>query len=102
MMTVRTTRVFRKWLRKLRDGRARAKIALRIDRATLGNVGDCAPVGNGVSEMRIFHGPAYRVYFVYSGSDVIVLLCGGDKSTQSDDIEHAKLIAQKLDQMDVE
>lgn len=52
--------------------------------------------------MRIFHGPGYRVYFVYSGSDVIVLLCGGDKSTQFDDIERAKLIAQKLDQMDVE
>src|SRR5699024_1626740 len=101
-MTVRTTRIFRKWLRKLRDGRARAKIALRIDRAALGNLGDCALVGNGSSEMRIFHGPGYRVYFVESGPDVIVLLCGGDKSTQSDDIEHARLIATTLDQMDVE
>ena len=80
----------------LRDDRARARILKRLDRAKGGNLGDVAPVGAGVSEMRIFYGPGYRVYFVQRGSELIVQLCGGDKSTQCADIEEAKAMAQEI------
>lgn len=81
----------------LRDHRARARIAARIDRLALGNPGDVEPVGEGVSELRIHHGPGYRVYFVRRGSVLIVLLCGGDKSTQTKDIKIAKALAADLE-----
>ena len=97
MIEVRQTTRFATWLAGLRDERARARILKRLDRAGQGNLGDVAPVGGGVSEMRIFYGPGYRVYFVQRGSELIVLLCGGDKSTQSADIEEAKAIAKELD-----
>lgn len=81
---------FREWLRKLRDVRARAKIRVRLNRVRLGNFGDAKSVGGGVFELRIAYGPGYRVYFARSGSHVVLLLCGGDKSTQRRDIRAAK------------
>lgn len=97
MPVVKRTDEFSAWLRALRDIRARAKIVARIDRLALGNPGDVAPVGNGVSEMRIHYGPGYRVYFVQRGNDVVVLLCGGDKRTQDSDIAAAKKLAAELE-----
>jgi putative addiction module killer protein len=87
------TDVFDRWLRDLRDTRARAKVAARIKRLSLGHPGDVKPVGEGVSEMRIPYGPGYRVDYITRGPIVVVLLCGGDKSAQSNDIEQAKAIA---------
>lgn len=84
---------FDAWLRALRDHRAVARIQARLDRLAVGNPGDVKPVGSGISELRIDHGPGYRVYFMQRGPVVIVLLCGGDKSSQSRDIEQAKAIA---------
>lgn len=95
MIEVRQTPRFAKWLAGLRDDRARARILMRLDQAAQGNLGDVAPVGDGVSEMRIFYRPGYRVYFVQRGSELIVLLCGGDKSTQGSDIEEAKAMAKE-------
>jgi len=97
MIEVRQTSVFSKWMAGLRDDRARARIAARIDRLALGNRGDVAPVGGGLSELRIHHGPGYRVYFVQRGKVLIVLLCGGDKSTQARDIKAAKALAAQLE-----
>jgi putative addiction module killer protein len=84
-------------LKALRDLRARAKITQRIDRLELGNPGDVAPVGEGVSEMRINYGPGYRVYIKQRGAEFVVLLCGGDKSTQAADINLAKKLASELE-----
>ena len=97
VIEVRQTTRFATWLAGLRDDRARAKILQRIDRAKKGNLGDVGPVGEGVSEMRIFTGPGYRVYFVQRGSVLILLLCGGDKSTQVADIAEAKDIAREVE-----
>jgi putative addiction module killer protein len=80
---------FTEWLDMLKDTKARAKIRVRLDRLRLGNVGDCKPTAEGVSELRIDFGPGYRVYFGQEGTRVIVLLCGGDKSTQQADIKRA-------------
>lgn len=96
MIEVRQTNRFTTWLAGLRDERAKAHILKRLDRAGNGNLGDVAPVGGGVSEMRIFYGPGYRVYFVQRGLELIVLLCGGDKSTQGADIEEAKALAREI------
>ena len=93
---IRKTDVFDKWLRKLRDRRAVLAISNRIDRVKLGNFGDIKPVGEGVSEMRIFVGKGYRIYFVTREQKIIVLLCGGDKSTQEKDIQKAKELAETL------
>jgi putative addiction module killer protein len=81
---------FSEWLTSLRDYKARAKIRVRLDRVRLGNFGDCHGVGDGVQELRIDYGPGYRVYFGQEGSTIVLLLCGGDKSTQTKDIETAK------------
>ena len=81
---------FREWLEGLRDRQARAKIRVRLNRIRLGNFGDCKSVGGGVSELRIPHGPGYRVYFGRRGNAVVILLCGGDKKTQSKDIALAQ------------
>ncbi|MFT4278263.1 MAG: type II toxin-antitoxin system RelE/ParE family toxin [Rhodopseudomonas sp.] len=97
MPTVRKTHEFERWLRDLRDQRARARILLRLDRLEIGNPGDVAPVGEGVSEFRIHYGPGYRVYFVERGATLIVLLCGGDKSSQAADIAAAKRLARDLE-----
>jgi putative addiction module killer protein len=97
LIEVRQTTRFATWLAGLRDERARARILKRLDRAKGGNLGDVAPVGEGVSEMRIFYGPGYRVYFIQRGSELIVLLCGGDKSTQAADIDEAKALAGEIE-----
>lgn len=81
---------------KLRDLRARARIQARIDRLELGNAGDVKPVGDGVSEMRVDYGPGYRVYFIQKGAELIILLVGGDKRSQSRDIQNAIKIASEL------
>ena len=85
---------FDNWLHKLRDSRARFRIYKRIERLAEGNPGDVAPAGEGISEMRIDYGPGYRVYLKDTGREIIILLCGGDKSTQQADIKQAKIIAK--------
>tara|TARA_R110001592_G_scaffold313327_6_gene588693 strand:+ start:414 stop:710 length:297 start_codon:yes stop_codon:yes gene_type:complete len=96
MLEIRTTTVFVGWLDGLRDIRARARIQARIERLATGNPGDVKPVGEGVSELRINYGPGYRVYFKQQGQTLIVLLAGGDKSTQSKDIKLALQLATQL------
>ena len=96
MIEILRTEAFIDWLDGLRDSQAVAKIATRLKRVAEGNFGDCAPVGEGVSELRIHHGPGYRVYFVRRGSAVVVVLGGGDKSTQDRDIELAKALQKEL------
>jgi putative addiction module killer protein len=93
MFVLKQTETFVKWRTRLKDERARALIASRLDRLAFGNAGDVKPVGSGVSELRIDFGPGYRIYFARRGKTVIILLCGGDKSTQAKDIEAAKRIA---------
>ena len=97
MPTIKRTDEFSSWLRDLRDIRARAKVLARIDRLSLGNPGDVAPVGDGISEMRIHYGPGYRVYYVQRGEEIVVLVCGGDKSSQVSDIRAAKKLASELE-----
>ncbi|CAA2144552.1 type II toxin-antitoxin system RelE/ParE family toxin [Methylobacterium bullatum] len=95
-MDMRRTDVFDGWLRGLRDTRATARIALRLDRLAHGNPGDVKPVGEGVSELRIDYGPGYRIYFVRRGEALVILLCGGDKGSQDRDIARAKAIARTV------
>lgn len=97
MIEVRQTSTFARWLKALRDDNARARIAIRIRRLSLGNFGDVKPVGSGVSEMRVDYGPGYRVYFVRRGDAIVVLLTGGDKRSQKKDIEAAKTMAKELE-----
>ena len=93
MIELIKTDVFDRWLRGLRDTRARARITARIRRLSLGNPGDVKPVGEGISELRIPYGPGYRVYYITRGPVIVVLLCGGDKASQARDIDQAKTIA---------
>jgi len=93
MVELIKSETFDQWLRDLRDIRAAARIQVRLDRMAAGNPGDIKPVGDGISEMRIDCGPGYRVYFMRRGLMIVVLLCGGDKSTQDKDIAQAKAIA---------
>ena len=95
MIEIRETDVFSSWLQALRDSRAKAKIAARIQRLAFGNPGDVRPLGEGISELRIPYGPGYRVYYVQRGNILIVLLCGGDKSTQVKDIKLAHKLAKE-------
>ncbi len=95
MIELKQTETFRKWWTRLRDQRARGLIAARLDRLAYGLAGDLQPVGEGISELRIHHGPGYRVYFKRSGDTVIVLLCGGDKGSQAKDIAAAKRLAKE-------
>ncbi len=97
MIEVRKTDVFANWFNGLRDKRAKARIQARIDRLETGHFGDVVPVGEGVSELRIFYGPGYRVYFVKQGLTVVILISGGDKSTQNSDIIKAKELAKQLE-----
>lgn len=97
MIETRQTELFRDWLGALQDRSARARIQVRLDRLALGNPGDVKPVGEGVSELRITYGPGYRVYFVQRGAVLIILLCGGDKASQSRDIERAKDLARQVE-----
>lgn len=96
MYAIQTTETFEAWFQGLRDRVARVRIQARIDRAEDGNFGDSVPVGEGVSEMRIHHGPGYRVYFKRHGMELIILLAGGDKSTQAQDIKTALALAHEL------
>ena len=96
MLEIRKTQAFARWLDGLRDIRARARVQARIQRLAMGNPGDVRPVGEGVSELRIDHGPGYRVYYVQRGREVVILLAGGDKRTQSRDIETALRLMQGL------
>ncbi|VVE27852.1 addiction module antitoxin RelB [Pandoraea pneumonica] len=88
---------FSKWFSGLRDKKGVAAIAQRLDRIALGNPGNVKPVGEGVSELKVDIGPGYRVYFVQRGAVLVVLLCGGDKSTQAKDIKRAKKLADELE-----
>jgi putative addiction module killer protein len=96
VLQVRKTETFVRWLDGLRDIRARARVQVRIERLAAGNAGDAEPVGEGVSEMRIDYGPGYRVYFKKQGREVVILLAGGDKRTQSADIKTALRLARNL------
>ena len=93
MVEVIRSATFDRWLMGLRDRRAVARIAARLDRLASGNSGDAEPVGEGVSKLRIHYGPGYRVYLLQRGPVLIVLLCGGDKSSQERDITQAKALA---------
>jgi putative addiction module killer protein len=95
-MELRKTEVFSKWIDGLRDIGVRARIQARIERLAGGNPGDVKPVGEGVSELRIDYGPGYRVYFKKQGRELIILLAGGDKSSQSKDIRKALELARNL------
>jgi putative addiction module killer protein len=94
MIELKQTETFRKWRTRLKDERARILVASRLDRLAFGLADDVEPVGQGVSELRIHHGPGYRIYFQKRGSTIIVLLCGGDKGTQAKDIKAAKRLAE--------
>ena len=98
MIDIRKTDIFVKWLDNLKDRRARARVLARIDRLEMGYFGDVRPVGEGVSELRIFYGPGYRVYFIQRQSVLVILLSGGDKQTQQMDIAKAKKIAKQLEE----
>ena len=94
---LRETDTFAKWLKRLRDKRGKARILARLDSARLGGLGDCKPIGSGIKEMRIHFGPGYRVYFVRRGKIVLLLLCGGSKSTQKQDIERAQKLLDEVE-----
>lgn len=93
MIELEQTETFRKWRTELKDQRARALIASRLERLAFGHAGDVKPLGRGISELRIHYGPGYRIYFQRRGDVIVILLCGGDKSTQAKDIRTAKLLA---------
>lgn len=96
MVEIRNTDLFAKWLDNLRDVQAKARVLVRIERLASGNAGDVKPVGEGISEMRIDYGPGYRVYFIKRGNELIILLAGGDKSSQTADIKVAIRLASNL------
>jgi putative addiction module killer protein len=93
MIELKQTELFRKWRTRLKDERIRGLIASRLDRLSFGHAGDVESVGQGINELRIHYGPGYRIYFHRRGDTIIVLLCGGDKSTQGKDIKTAKRLA---------
>jgi len=96
MIKLHETITFTQWLNDLKDRRARAKIVARLQRLINGLAGDVEPVGEGISELRIHYGKGYRVYYKRSGESIIIILCGGDKSSQSKDIKKAKLLVREL------
>ena len=96
MRSIYSTEVFEAWFEALRDKQAARRIQARIDRLEEGNFGDCQPVGEGVSEMRIHYGPGYRVYLAQRGTEIVILLAGGDKATQNKDIKTALGLAKQL------
>jgi putative addiction module killer protein len=96
VIQIRQTEAYESWFEGLRDRGAKSRILIRIRRLSLGNPGDVKPVGEGVSELRIPYGPGYRIYFTKQGETIVVLLAGGDKSTQKRDIERARNLARGL------
>lgn len=96
MKIIYTTKIFDSWYQKLKDREAARFIQVRIDRAEDGNFGDCKPIGEGVSEMRLQVGPGYRLYFMQQGLEIVILLAGGNKSSQSRDIEIALQLAREI------
>jgi putative addiction module killer protein len=96
MVDIKKTDVYARWLDDLRDTRARARVLARVERLAAGNPGDVKSVGEGVSEMRIDYGPGYRVYFTRRGNEIVILLAGGDKSTQDADIKTAQGLSRNL------
>ena len=96
MIEIRKTEVYAKWLNGLHDVRARARILVRVERSAAGNPGNARPVGEGVSELRIDYGSGYRVYYKKHGQEVVILLAGGDKRTQTSDIKTALHLARNL------
>ena len=102
MPIIRKTDVFKEWMKKLKDVMAKAHINRRIDRLSRGNSGNAEPIGEGCSEMRINYGPGYRVYYKDTGREIVIILCGGNKSTQHKDIIRAKQLAQEMEEEDNE
>jgi putative addiction module killer protein len=96
MVEVRQTKEFSVWLHHLRDANAVARVVARIRRMEQGNPGDTRSVGKGIVEMRIAYGPGYRIYYLPRGAQIVILLCGGDKRTQRQDIEQAQILAETL------
>ncbi len=94
MINIRKTKEFTDWLDAQKDRKTVFKITSRIDRMKAGNFGDVKPVGEGVSELRIHYGPGFRVYFIQRGTELIILLCGGTKKTQTKDIKTAKELSK--------
>jgi putative addiction module killer protein len=94
MIEVRQTAEFSDWLRRLNDAEAAARIIARLRRMQQGNPGDARSVGRGIMEMRIAYGPGYRIYYVHRGAAIVILLCGGDKRTQRQDIKRAQALAE--------
>ncbi len=94
MIELKQTEVFRSWRQRLKDTQAKSLIAARLNRLAYGLAGDAQPVGEGVSELRIHHGPGYRVYFKRYGNSIVILLCGGTKQTQGKDIASARQLAR--------
>jgi putative addiction module killer protein len=93
MISVRQTERFKAWFEGLRDRTAQKHILVRIGRLERGAFGDVRPVGGGVSELRLFYGPGYRLYFIQRGQEIVILLCGGDKASQARDIQLAQQLA---------
>lgn len=100
MFQVRQTETYRRWEQSLRDRKVRAIISARLFRVASGLLGDVNAVGQGISELRIHHGPGYRIYFQRRGNEIVILLCGGDKSTQQRDIALARKLAEEWSQAD--
>lgn len=100
MYYLQRTREFDRWLQRLRDMRAKARILARLRSVEYGNMGDIEPVGDGISELRIHYGPGYRVYLKRAGKVLLLILCGGDKSTQEKNILKAKSLAKKYEDTD--
>ena len=96
MIEVRQTKEFSAWLHRLRDANAVARIVARIRRMEQGNPGDAKSVGKGIVEMRVDYGPGYRIYYLRRGAQIVILLCGGDKRTQRQDIDQAQILAERL------
>ncbi|EFF7472004.1 type II toxin-antitoxin system RelE/ParE family toxin [Escherichia coli] len=95
MIEIKQTPEFEKWLKSLKDRIAKAKILMRLERIEEGNFGDVEPVGDGLSELRVYQGKGYRIYFCNKNNQIVLLLCGGDKSTQQSDIKKAKILAKQ-------
>jgi len=97
MKEIRETETYKKWFAALNDTRAKTRINIRVKRLAINNPGDVKPAGEGISEMRVDYGPGYRVYFKDTGKEIIILLCGGDKKTQDNDINKAKELWKNLE-----